>query len=155
MKFKDVTVGQEVSVKLNETEDELATGFVRYKGALVSLKGFWVGVELTAKLGTSNGLYKGNQYFSCREGYGVYVRAGALSLLTRQRKLYDAYRKLGPSFIQDDLFRSTRKQTQPDLRYSGIISQSYLMKAKSAFSSPRMQTCNPISIFNYPVKDTL
>ena len=154
MKFKDVTVGQEVRVKLSEAEDELATGMVRYKGALVALKGFWIGVELTSKLGTSNGLYKGNQYFSCRQGYGVYVRACALSLLTRQRKLYDVYRKIGPSSVQDDLFRSTGKQTTcPDLRQSCSISQSYLMKAKCAFSSPRMQTCNPISIFNYQVRD--
>ena len=149
MKFKDVTIGQEVRVKLNETEDESANGVVRYKGSLVSLDGFWVGVELTSKLGTSNGLYKGNQHFSCREGYGIYVRAGSLSLLTRQRKLYDVYRKLGPSSVQDDLFRSTKKQTKPDLKHSCTISQSYLTKAKSAFSNPRVQTCNSLSIFHY------
>ena len=150
MKFKDVTVGQEVNVKLNVDDDDLVTGKVRYKGSMVSLEGSWVGVELNSKLGTSNGLYKGNQYFSCRDGYGIFVRACSLTLFNRPRRLFDAYRKLGPSCAQEDLFKSPRKQiVAKDLRHSCTITQTYLKKAKCSFASDRQEYTNPFSIFSY------
>ncbi|KAI6648505.1 CAP-Gly domain-containing linker protein 4-like isoform X1 [Oopsacas minuta] len=153
MKFEDVTVGQEVNVKLNSSEDEVETGIVRYKGPLVSLKGVWVGVELTSKLGTSNGLYKGIQYFSCREGHGMYIRASALSLFTRKRKLFAVYHKIGPSSVQDNLFRPSKKEPVcTDPKNYCTISQSYLLKAKTSFASPNYQTSNPSSLFSYDGK---
>lgn len=156
MKFKDVTVGQEVKVVLDEKETDLETGVVRYKGPLVSLKGMWVGVELNSKVGTSNGLYKGNQYFSCRQGYGVYIRASALSLFTRRRKLFDVYHKLGPSSVQDDLFSPNKKQPIfTEHKNYCTISQSYLLKAKTGFADSHTLTSNPNSFFNYDIKKKL
>ena len=156
MKFKDVTVGQEVRVVLDEKETELERGVVRYKGPLVSLKGMWVGVELSSKVGTSNGLYKGNQYFSCREGYGVYVRASALSLITRRRKLFDVYHKLGPSSVQDDLFSPSKRQPiYTEHRNYCTISQSYLLKAKTGFTDSHTPTSNLNSFFSYDIKKRL
>ena len=156
MKFKDVTVGQEVRVVLDGKETDLEPGVVRYKGPLVSLKGVWVGVELNSKVGTSNGLHKGNQYFSCREGYAVYIRASALSLITRRRKLFDVYHKLGPSSVQDDLFSPSKRQPiYTDHRNYCTISQSYLLKAKTGFADTHTLTSNPNSFFSFDIRKKL
>lgn len=54
------------------------TGTARFVGATSFSAGKWIGVELDGPTGKNNGSVQGKVYFSCRDGYGVFVRpAGA------------------------------------------------------------------------------
>eukprot|EP01084_Bolivina_argentea_P006666 12646_1 len=51
------------------------TGTIRYLGATLFSEGSWVGVELDRPTGRNDGSVKGTRYFTCTQGYGLFVRA--------------------------------------------------------------------------------
>ncbi|GAA5932529.1 hypothetical protein JCM1841_000239 [Sporobolomyces salmonicolor] len=57
------------------------TGHVRFVGPTAFAAGKWVGVELEAPNGKNDGSVAGKRYFSCEEGFGVFVRASMVTLL--------------------------------------------------------------------------
>jgi dynactin 1 len=56
-------------------------GTVRFVGPTSFATGKWVGIELDGPQGKHNGRVQGKAYFSCRDGYGIFVRPVAVKLL--------------------------------------------------------------------------
>ncbi|KAG5644147.1 hypothetical protein DXG03_009041 [Asterophora parasitica] len=53
-------------------------GVVRFSGATAFSKGKWVGIELYEGNGKNDGSVQGTQYFSCKMGYGIFIRASQI-----------------------------------------------------------------------------
>ncbi|KAG6812629.1 hypothetical protein H0H92_001712 [Tricholoma furcatifolium] len=49
-------------------------GVVRYSGSTSFSKGKWVGIELYEPNGKNDGTVQGVAYFSCKPGYGIFIR---------------------------------------------------------------------------------
>lgn len=56
-------------------------GTVRFVGTTAFAAGKWIGVELDGPAGKNNGIVQGKAYFSCRDGYGVFVRPAGIKLI--------------------------------------------------------------------------
>ena len=65
----------------NRVSTANGNGTVRFVGTTTFQVGKWVGVELDTPTGKHNGSVQGKSYFSCRNGYGVFVRPVAAKLL--------------------------------------------------------------------------
>ena len=57
------------------------TGVVRFIGSTAFAGGIWYGVELTRPLGKHDGAVQGVRYFTCPEGYGVFVPLSRIARL--------------------------------------------------------------------------
>ncbi|KAG6889336.1 hypothetical protein C0995_001744 [Termitomyces sp. Mi166 len=53
-------------------------GIVRYSGVTSFSKGKWVGIELYERNGKNDGSVQGVSYFTCKMGYGIFVRASQI-----------------------------------------------------------------------------
>jgi|SRR5579859_1524555 dynactin complex subunit len=62
-------------------------GTVRFAGSTSFAQGKWIGVELDGKNGKHNGTVQGKSYFSCRDGYGIFVRPAAIKILEGARRV--------------------------------------------------------------------
>ena len=49
-------------------------GTLRYYGWVAFADGLWIGVQLNKRCGRNDGAVDGQRYFSCLEGYGLFVR---------------------------------------------------------------------------------
>lgn len=56
-----------------ETNDG-RSGLIQYIGTLDVSPGEWCGLELPDASGKNDGSVKGNRYFTCEPGYGIFVR---------------------------------------------------------------------------------
>jgi len=56
-------------------------GIVRFTGTTAFAPGKWIGVELEAPNGKNNGSVQGKAYFTCRDGYGVFVRPAGVKVI--------------------------------------------------------------------------
>ncbi|ESK85145.1 dynactin [Moniliophthora roreri MCA 2997] len=56
----------------------IGRGVVRFSGPTQFKAGKWIGVELYEKNGKNDGSIEGVQYFSCKMGYGVFVRGSQI-----------------------------------------------------------------------------
>ena len=56
-------------------------GVVRFVGPTAFAAGKWIGVELDGPTGKNNGSVQGKAYFSCRDGYGVFVRPAGIRII--------------------------------------------------------------------------
>ena len=56
-------------------------GTVRFTGTTAFAPGKWIGVELEAPNGKNNGSVQGKAYFTCRDGYGVFVRPAGVKVI--------------------------------------------------------------------------
>ena len=65
----------------NRVSTANGTGIIRFIGATSFATGKWVGVELDSQTGKNNGSVQGKTYFSCRNGYGVFVRPAGTKLM--------------------------------------------------------------------------
>jgi dynactin 1 len=65
----------------NRVSTANGNGTVRFVGTAGFAVGKWVGVELDTPTGKHNGSVQGKSYFTCRNGYGVFVRPVAAKLL--------------------------------------------------------------------------
>ena len=84
----------------NRVSTTNGTGVVRFVGATSFAAGKWIGVELDGPNGKNNGSVQGKSYFSCRDGYGVFVRpAGARLIEMSSRRNMDESSKGGSKVI--------------------------------------------------------
>ena len=65
----------------NRVSTANGNGVVRFVGTTSFAPGKWVGVELDGPTGKNNGTVQGKAYFTCRDGYGVFVRPVGVKLL--------------------------------------------------------------------------
>ena len=71
-------------------------GTVRFVGTTSFAAGKWVGIELDTPTGKNNGSVQGKAYFSCRDGYGVFVRpSGTKSIDASSRRTVDGQQRGG------------------------------------------------------------
>ncbi len=59
-------------------------GVVRYIGPLHIAAGEWLGLELPDNSGKNDGSVKGQRYFQCPPGYGIFVRKESAVRIARQ-----------------------------------------------------------------------
>jgi dynactin 1 len=57
-------------------------GTVRFCGPTSFAPGKWVGIELADPNGKNDGSINGVPYFSCRMGYGVFVRPSQVKVIS-------------------------------------------------------------------------
>jgi dynactin 1 len=63
---------------------QLATGqkaVIRFIGETAFSSGEWVGVELEEPTGKNDGSVKGDRYFDCEMGFGMFVRPQTMSVI--------------------------------------------------------------------------
>jgi dynactin 1 len=75
----NVKIGQTI-----ETQDK-KQGIVRYIGPLHIAAGEWLGLELPDSSGKNDGSVKGERYFQCTPGYGIFVRKESAARIVRQQ----------------------------------------------------------------------
>jgi dynactin 1 len=59
-------------------------GVIRYMGQLHIAAGEWLGLELPDNTGKNDGSVKGERYFQCQPGYGIFVRKESLAKIVKQ-----------------------------------------------------------------------
>ncbi|KDQ62879.1 hypothetical protein JAAARDRAFT_28852 [Jaapia argillacea MUCL 33604] len=59
-------------------------GTVRFAGPTAFAPGKWIGIELHEANGKNDGSIKGVQYFTCKPGYGVFVRPSQVKVVEEQ-----------------------------------------------------------------------
>lgn len=72
-----------LGAKIELNDGRLAT--VRFVGSTAFQTGEWVGVELEEATGKNDGAVKGERYFQCEQGYGMFLRQSGV-----KRMLHDA-----------------------------------------------------------------
>ncbi|KAL4062539.1 CAP Gly-rich domain-containing protein [Scleroderma citrinum] len=76
----DISIGARCEVESAE-EGLHKRGTVRFVGPTkFSATGIWVGVEYDEPIGRNDGSVQGEQYFTCRPNYGVFVRPDRLKV---------------------------------------------------------------------------
>ncbi|KAJ7082516.1 dynein associated protein-domain-containing protein [Mycena crocata] len=71
MSTADVRLGTIVEVSVGR-------GVVRFSGATSFMAGKWIGIELYEPNGKNDGSVAGVSYFTCKHGYGIFVRASQI-----------------------------------------------------------------------------
>lgn len=69
---KNLSLG--MHVKVTSEKDIKLLGVIRFIGHTSFASGIWIGVELFAPLGKNDGTVNGQNYFSCKPSYGIFVR---------------------------------------------------------------------------------
>ena len=59
-------------------------GMIRYMGPLHIAAGDWIGLELPDSTGKNDGSVKGERYFQCQPGYGIFVRKESVVKIVKQ-----------------------------------------------------------------------
>ncbi|RMD44177.1 hypothetical protein DV735_g998, partial [Chaetothyriales sp. CBS 134920] len=62
-------------------------GIVRYIGTLLIANGDWVGLELPDDSGKNDGSVKGERYFTCPPGHGIFVRKESVVQIPRRESV--------------------------------------------------------------------
>ena len=65
----------------NRVSTANGAGTVRFVGTTSFAAGKWIGVELDGPTGKNNGSVQAKTYFSCRNGYGVFVRPAGVKII--------------------------------------------------------------------------
>ena len=73
-----VKIGQVV-----QTQDK-REGTIRYIGPLHIAAGEWLGLELPDEAGKNDGSVKGERYFQCAPGFGIFVRKESAIKIVKQ-----------------------------------------------------------------------
>lgn len=74
----ELAIGQKV--RISDTDVE---GTVRFVGETGFAPGFWVGVELNSLDGKNDGSVKGERYFDCEMGKGMFLRPTSLAIIAQ------------------------------------------------------------------------
>ena len=80
MSAASLTVGQEI--ELNDGR----IAIVRFVGTTNFQTGDWVGVELDEQTGKNDGSVKGERYFECKQGYGMFLRPSGVRQVVEDAK---------------------------------------------------------------------
>lgn len=73
-----------VGARIELNDGRLAT--VRFVGTTNFQTGEWVGVELEEATGKNDGAVKGDRYFQCRPGYGMFLRQSGVKRVVQDAK---------------------------------------------------------------------
>lgn len=95
-------------------------GVVRYVGETQFAEGEWVGVELDTPSGKNNGIVKDVQYFSCKDKYGMFVRASVPRLMERPAQPIRAPAPRAPSALQKRMSVPSPSPTPGQTRGRGL-----------------------------------
>ena len=91
----NIRTGQKV-----ETQDG-KQGTVRYIGPLHVASGEWLGLELPDDTGKNDGAVKGERYFNCAPGHGIFVRKeSAVKILSQPAPITKANGGLNGSTVK-------------------------------------------------------
>ncbi|XP_071499016.1 uncharacterized protein [Diadema antillarum] len=128
--FININVGQRVEVIY---KGEVHEGTVKYKGGLTNVTGDWVGIELDEPVGKHNGLYKGRQYFSCRNKHGIFVHPSRIRFMFTKRMYFDTYKSVSPDSSFDETLFHTAKPKVLGYSDGKSVNGSYLDTARQGF----------------------
>ncbi|KAL9965692.1 hypothetical protein ACROYT_G029530 [Oculina patagonica] len=127
--FHNINPGARVQVRWR---GEVENGTIRYAGNLVAKDGEWVGIELDNRVGNTSGLYKGIQYFHCRDGHGIFTHARNVRFVPSKRTLRDSYKPVSKtSVIDETLFAKTEATPVKSSSDPEVISPKYLNRVKT------------------------
>jgi len=127
------------------------TGVIRYVGDTLFQTGEWVGVELDDYTGKNDGSVKGERYFECEMGRGMFVRPSAVTVLEQPapppRKTSVASAASGPGGLK----RTSRPSSvvAPAARRTGSVSDlaaAKRMSMNAASPSPAARLARPSSM---------
>jgi dynactin 1 len=92
-----------LNLRLNQTVQtkDGKKGVVRYIGNLHFVDGDWLGLELPTAAGKNDGSVKGERYFQCQPGYGVFVNRQTVVKVLEQPAAATAQRVNGASTPQN------------------------------------------------------
>ncbi|CAG8487099.1 17067_t:CDS:2 [Cetraspora pellucida] len=71
---ENIKVGDRCEVDFGDAEGLKRRGTVKYVGETKFKPGYWVGVQYDEPVGKHDGIVQGEQYFSCPDKYGAFVR---------------------------------------------------------------------------------
>ncbi|EIN14288.1 dynactin [Punctularia strigosozonata HHB-11173 SS5] len=118
-------------------------GTVRFCGATSFAPGKWVGVELNEPNGKNDGSINGVPYFSCRMGFGVFVRPSQVKLVSAEPDpplipASSSRATLGHQRTNSGISLATRQRTN-----SGAGLNPALVRAPSTRSVPSPRSVSP------------
>ncbi|KAG7100040.1 hypothetical protein E1B28_001826 [Marasmius oreades] len=118
-------------------EGPFGKGVVRFSGATQFKPGKWIGVELYEEKGKNDGSIDGVAYFTCRMGFGVFVRASQIKAVLGNER--DSLRAPAPG--GNGPSTPARIAPRPSLGHKRTGSSSGLLRANST----TVRTASPSS----------
>ena len=101
-------------------------------GPLHIAAGEWLGLELPDCTGKNDGAVKGERYFQCQPGYGIFVRKESVTMVVRQA--VPAQRPNGASTPQNG--SAVRPRPSNGIAPADAKKRQSLMSAASRVSTP-------------------
>jgi dynactin 1 len=100
-------------------------GIIRYSGPLHIATGEWLGLELPDSTGKNDGSVKGERYFQCPPGFGIFVRKESVVKIVKQAAV--AQRPNGATPIPHG--------STPKPRLSSVVNADVARKRQSLMSA--------------------
>jgi len=138
----------------NRVSTTNGNGTVRFIGTTSFAEGKWIGVELDGRTGKNNGVVQGKAYFSCRAGYGVFVKPSGVKLLDApSRRSSEEAPRTGRVIHPFNIHSNCRLRTpkplhncrlrvqdlDPHLRLLDYLRQSYLLRLQLSLQSVELR----------------
>jgi dynactin 1 len=76
--ISDIRPGQVITIS------DGRRAIIRFVGSTEFAQGEWVGLELEDATGKNDGSVKGERYFDCEMGYGMFIRPSAITEIVEQ-----------------------------------------------------------------------
>ncbi|KAJ6604970.1 dynein associated protein-domain-containing protein [Mycena sp. CBHHK59/15] len=134
-------------------EVSVGRGVVRFAGATSFMAGKWIGIELYEPNGKNDGSVGGVAYFTCKQGYGIFVRASQIKGTFGSENDVRSLRDRPPAVT---VRPSLGHQRTPSLRANSIRAPSTSSPSPRSVSPAKpTATPSPVAAASPPKQRTL